>query len=125
MVGLQNLRKLRVSIASVEARKREKERLNRNGFGFFSGIFWWAFIFGLRERERKRVRFLRNLKGQKKKKVLLHCVLWLCIAELKMVFPGAAESLMMIYKQLSFPSGANIISIPQTFYNSNLNSTGI
>lgn len=67
MVGLQNLRKLRVSIASVEARKREKERLNRNGFGFFSGIFWWAFIFGLRETERKRVRFLRNLKGQKKK----------------------------------------------------------
>lgn len=76
MVGLQNLRKLRVSIASVEARKREKERLNRNGFGFFSVIFWWAFIFGLRERERKRVRFLRNLKGQNRKKVLLHCVLW-------------------------------------------------
>lgn len=95
-MGLQNLRKPRVSIASAEGRKREKERLNRNGFGFFSGIFWWAFIFGFeREKEKeKRVRFLRNLNG-KKKKVLLHCVLWLCIADLKMVFPGAAESLMM------------------------------
>lgn len=69
-MGLQNLRKPRVSIASAEGRKREKERLNRNGFGFFSGIFWWAFIFGFeREKEKeKRVRFLRNLKGQKKKK---------------------------------------------------------
>lgn len=85
-----------------------------------------GFYIWFERKRKKKSEVFEKFKGtNKKKKVLLHCVLWLCIAELKMVFPGAAESLMMIYKQLSFPSGANIISIPQAFYNSNLNPIGI
>lgn len=57
---------------------------------YFGGLLYLAW-----EKEREKSEVFEIFKGEekkKKKKVLLHCVLWLCIAELKMVFPWAGQA---------------------------------